>query len=339
MERAAQAVRTYFEQEAPKGRFLVGTHNANRLNRALRVGQLSHLINRTLLSRAIHQHHTHRLFDRLVRLCGKKRNTDIQFLTVLHKLAVLDAPTCLKEVRRFRTLLDDTFGQCQGSHILGTIECEVVSVEMMRTVLGAGEPSTNAKHKLNVVEQLFRKSFPKKYQATKQRPHHLLPVTGTDPSYFLIHFHGVVVEHRPYSILAHVLKRSFGQVPNQVLLQPLSEQFNGKTRTVRENLKFIARYITKGGNDFNDGQSYLRYKMKFTGEVCHSEEEWVARNWRTHEVLRQEHIEEGLNDPLSLTTGEICQLATVLDGMMGWSRSRTGYVYERKTPSRRKSSP
>ena len=118
MERAAQAVRTYFEQEAPKGRFLVGTHNANRLNRALRVGQLSHLINRTLLSRAIHQHHTHRLFDRLVRLCGKKRNTDIQFLTVLHKLAVLDAPTCLKEVRRFRTLLDDIFGQCQGSHII-----------------------------------------------------------------------------------------------------------------------------------------------------------------------------------------------------------------------------
>ena len=147
-----------------------------------------------------------------------------------------------------------------------------------------------------------------------------------------------MVEHRQYSLVSQVLKKSFGQVSNQVLLQSLSEQFGGKARTVRENLKFIARYITKGGNDFKAGQSYLRYKMRFDSEVCPSEEAWVARHWRTNAVLRQEHIEEGLNDPLSLIRGEICQLATVIDGMMAGNRARTGYVYELKIPSRRKSS-
>lgn len=335
MEEQSQRTLELLRHDSLTQGFLVGTHNSQRLTRALQTGNVPHLINRTLLSRSVHETHTDLLFNRLQKQCGRKRNQDIKFLTVLHKLVGMDASICLQEVLRFKDRLDETFGQCRGIHVIGTMECEVVSLDLMRQVMPVD--SSSEKHKLKVLENLHRKSFPRKESGTETDhvTDNPLPIPVSTPSYFLVHFHGVVVEHHWKSTLSDALGKSFGQVPNQVLLQPLSEQFGGKTRTVQENLKFIARYLTKGGNDFINGQSYLRYKIRFKNEVSRSEEEWVSRHWRTDEDLRREHLEEGVNDPLSLSRGEICHLARVIDGMMGWHRRRTGYVYELKTRSRR----
>ncbi len=78
MEFQSRLIATFFEKESQTGGVLVGTHNAQRLNRALMLGHLPHLIEKTLLSRAIHQHHTQWLFNRLVKQCAKKRNNDLR---------------------------------------------------------------------------------------------------------------------------------------------------------------------------------------------------------------------------------------------------------------------
>jgi hypothetical protein len=92
------------------------------------------------------------------------------------------------------------------------------------------------------------------------------------------------------------------------------------------NLKDIARYITKGGNDWIGNKAYLRYKLCFDGRDASDEEAWVQENWRKNEILKQERIEDGLEDALSLNQYEISCLAEVIDRMMNLKRNRIGYL-------------
>jgi hypothetical protein len=43
-------------------------------------------------------------------------------------------------------------------------------------------------------------------------------------------------------------------------------------------------------------------------------------------MLRQEHSEDGIVDLLSMTAEEVLQLTLVVDGLMGLSRTRSGYL-------------
>jgi hypothetical protein len=114
--------------------------------------------------------------------------------------------------------------------------------------------------------------------------------------------------------------------PRQIQLKPISKQFKSKSKPLDKNLVDIARYITKGGNDWIGGKSYLRYKLAFENEYLFNEDEWVNKNWRRNEVLKQEHSEEGLEDALSMNVSEIVSLATVIDAMMSFNKTRTGYL-------------
>jgi len=60
--------------------------------------------------------------------------------------------------------------------------------------------------------------------------------------------------------------------------------------------------------------------------VWKSEDAWVNKHWRRNETLQREHTEEGIVDTLSLTRSEIGALAGVIDGMMGMTHNRTGYL-------------
>jgi hypothetical protein len=95
---------------------------------------------------------------------------------------------------------------------------------------------------------------------------------------------------------------------------------------MESNLKDIARYITKGGNDWIGNKAYLRYKLSFDSRDTSDEDAWVQENWRKNELLKKERIEEGLEDALSLTHSEIACLAGVIDRMMRQKKSQTGYL-------------
>ena len=157
-------------------------------------------------------------------------------------------------------------------------------------------------------------------------------------SFFLVHFHGIVVANSDnrFDSFRQVLNKNrlWNKEPRQIQLKPLSENFGGQSKSADKSLKDIARYITKGGNDWIGNKAYLRYKLAFDNEHFESEDEWIQKNWRRNETLKQEHREEGIEDAFSMTADEIGALARVIDGMMATKRDRTGYMVYAK--SRRK---
>lgn len=56
------------------------------------------------------------------------------------------------------------------------------------------------------------------------------------------------------------------------------------------------------------------------------EDTWVRANVHRDALLKQEHTEDGIEDPLSLSVQEICELALLIDAMMNLNRTRTGYL-------------
>ena len=129
----------------------------------------------------------------------------------------------------------------------------------------------------------------------------------------------------PISAGLFALKK-LAKIPRAIELKRLSTQFKGRKKPMESNLKDIARYITKGGNDWIGNKAYLRYKLSFDGRDTSDEEAWVQENWRKNEILKQERIEDGLEDALSLNYHEISCLAEVIDRMMNLKRNRIGYL-------------
>ena len=146
-------------------------------------------------------------------------------------------------------------------------------------------------------------------------------------SLFLVHFHGIItaMQERQFDDFRDRLikQKRWTKGMRQIELKKLSEEFNGKKKPVVSSLKHIATYITKGGNDWNTGNAYFNYKFGFEGM---DEDSWIRANVHRDALLKQEHTEDGIEDPLSLTVQEIGELALLIDGMMGLNRTRTGYL-------------
>ena len=345
--RAATALR----EEARKARFNSGSHNDVRLEKALASEGLHHLQRNTLLSKDIHKIHAQRLADRyLKKLATVERSVRRQqqelikankrygvtcdprsltaqdrfrFPTVLHSMEVLNVEGTLRTVRAFKEQLQSVIERCRGLWCLGVVEVEVVSMDLMRQLT---DQSDSEERKLAVCESMVKR-LPKRHQGLSV--------------YFLVHFHGIVVATQPqhFTDLEQQLRRQWKHEPRQVLVKPLSKVFNGKPKTPAQSVVDIARYITKGGNDWIGKKAYLRYKLAFDNEHLESEDAWVNKNWRRNETLRREHKEEGIEDILALTRSEIGALASVIDGMMGTTRSRTGYLVLAQSKRRKLTTP
>ncbi len=338
MEKLSGRAAAALKEDANKGRFNCGTQNAVRLRKALASEDLNHLQGSTLLSPEIHEPHAQRLANRYLKKFATVQqsvqrqqqaliqantrygmNVDprclpaqdkFRFPTVLHSMQVLDVEKTLRTVGAFKEQLQSVIERCRGLWCLGVVEVEVVSMDLMRHLT---DQSDTEERKLAVCESMVKR-LPKREQ-------------GLDV-YFLIHFHGIIVatqQHR-FTDLERELRRLWKHAPRQVLVKPLSKVFGGKPKTPEASLVDIARYITKGGNDWIKKKAYLRYKLSFDQEHVESEGAWMNRNWRRIEWLRKEHAEEGIEDMLAMTRREIGKLARVIDGMMGTNRSRTGYL-------------
>lgn len=338
MEKSSARVKAAMKAEYEERRFYYGTQNSVRLEKALALKGLHHLQKRTLLTPEIHTMHVARLTKRFLKKLKKVKwsvrqqqqdlvrankrygmNVDpslitahdqFRFVTILQGLEVLDVSKTLKQVRGFKDELRTVMEGCRGVWCLGAIEVEVLSMEMMRQL----KDQTNSETRKLAVCESMEKRLAKRNQGLS--------------SYLLIHFHGVVVANRRHYFheLEKQLKLLWKHEPRQVQVKPLSQRFNGKPKQLEKSLEDIARYITKGGNDWIGKKAYLRYKLGFDNEHLETEEAWVNRNWRRNKILQREHREEGLEDVLSMTRSEICALAQVIDGMMGLSRNRTGYL-------------
>jgi hypothetical protein len=324
MARRSALALSAIKEEVAQSKFYVGSHNKVRLRKALALSGRLDLAETTLLAPSVHKIHADRLAERYLRKWIQVRaachNLDqararFRFLTLLDCLEIPDPDVAIKTIVAFKEALGKVAAESTGIWMLGAVEVEVVSLEMMRqnrelTTTAAGEM-----RKLDVCEALLAR-LPK-------RQRHL-------PCYLLIHFHGVVSAVSAYRFdqfeqNLRSVKR-WGSVARGIELKRLSTAFKGRSKSMESNLKDIARYITKGGNDWIGNNAYLRYKLSFDARDNSDEDAWVQENWRKNELLKRERLEEGLEDALSLTHSEIACLADVIERMMRQKKSKTGYL-------------
>ena len=321
--------------------FDTGTQNATRLQRALIAAQKSELLLITLLNPKIHATHSNRLFNAMFkRWLGVKnkvnsdikefnKNHDIQIqktpeheiadkfiraFTLIHSVCVLEHKTALEECKKLKQEFLNVIKVTKGISVLAVIECEVISIKKMRELRDSNKDDEH--RKINGCEDLIRDIDNQiEYLAS---PHQSL---------FLIHLHGTLFAKKEVqfdTFRTNLLKnKQWNKTSFQIEIKKLSKLWNEEYKGVETNLKHWAKYITKGGNDWNNGKSYLRYKVGFNSS---SEDDWNTKNKRVNELLKQEHIEEGIIDSLSMNVNEISELAMLIDGLMGLNRTRTGYL-------------
>jgi hypothetical protein len=324
MEKKTAQTASALKEEVKTSRFLVGSHNKVRLRKALAVSGRLDLTETTLLTPAVHKVHADRLAERYLRKWRSVRavchNTDqararFRFLTLLDCIEVPDPAIAIKTIVAFKEALAEVSDSSVGIWMLGAVEVEMVSLEMMRENRKLITTDAGEMRKLDVCEQLLAR-LPKRDRYLR--------------SYLLIHFHGIVSavsEHRFHQFENRLRSvKRWAKVPRGIELKRLSGHFMGNKKSMEANLKDIARYITKGGNDWVGNRSYLRYKLSFDGRDASDEVTWVQENWRNNKLLRQEHKEEGIEDALSLNHHEVSCLADVIDRMMGLTRNKTGYL-------------
>lgn len=331
-----KAIMEAFQSE----RFLMGSTTSQRLKRSLAVCGRLDLVDRTLLSASVQATHAEKLSkryqDRFIKFSKAKnaswmklpkalksnlaKPTDesladnhFRFLTLLDCVVELDAHSAIKEVKRLKSALASFVKSCAGIWCLGVIEVEVVSLEKMRAIYAANESDQSERRKFEVCEALSLDMASTLF--------------GSAKSVFLVHFHGVITAKKSsqFDIFESSLKacEKWKRTGRQVQLKRLSKEFGGKRKPYLKSLEDIAKYITKGGNDWNAGRNYLQYKFGFEGE---DEESWIRKNLHRNQLLKKEHMEDGFEDPISLTIQETCELAVLIDLMMGLDRTRTGYL-------------
>lgn len=327
MKKSLKKTADAINEEYKRKRFNYGSHNKVRLNKALASVGKFELQDTTLLSPSVHEVHSNKLADRfLKRLEHYKKlgykNTSatekFRFLTLLHSVEIMDVQRTIQTIKKFPSQLQNTIENSKGIWCLGAVEVEVINIEMMRMI---HEDQTESEaRKLNVIESMIKRLRTNDQQLE---------------SFFLVHFHGIVTASSQYRFndFADGLKKNkdWKREPRQIQLKPISKQFKSKSKSLDKNLVDIAKYITKGGNDWIGGKSYLRYKLAFDNEYLFNEDEWVNKNWRRNETLKKEQTEEGLEDALSMNVSEIVSLATVIDAMMAFNRTRTGYLVSAKS--------
>lgn len=334
LKKSNELARAALLKEALNSKFPVGSHNKIRLKKALSIFGERNLVESTLLTPSIHEIHSNKLAKRFIARWNSinKKNNDamvakskFKFLTLLDCIEVPDEAICLKTIEKFKENLTQIVSDSTGVWLLGSVEVEVVSLEMMRHNRKlTTTPTESEQRKLDVCEKLLTK--------LKSRDQHL-------SSYLLVHFHGLVsansqIRFEQFRSALQNVKR-WKVAPRQIELKNLSDSFGGKRKSMEANLKDIARYITKGGNDWVAGKSYLRYKISFDNDYLESEEGWSQKSWRSNELLKQERIEEGIEDVLSMSKGEIFLLARIIDKMMIGGKGRTGYLVFSKSKSKK----
>ena len=141
----------------------------------------------------------------------------------------MDVERTLRTVLAFKAQLQSVIERCRGLWCLGVVEVEGISIDLMRQLK---HQSDSEERKLAVCESMVKR--------LAKRDHAL-------SSFFLIHFHGIVVanQQKHFADLERELRQQWKHEPRQVLVKPLSKVFANK-KTAKQSVVDIARYITKG---------------------------------------------------------------------------------------------
>lgn len=324
MKIKSEKTMAFFHEQFLNSQALLGTHNNKKLRRAL--GNISGLnssekkllLNSTLLDENTHKTHASNIEKKYLEKWKRAKKTgcdetNFKFFTLIDSVTSIHHEEALKAASAMKQEILKVLNDTKNIWLIGAIEAEVISIKIMRE-LKAKQRTDAETRKLDVCEDLLRGT-----------PYH------ADDSLFLIHFHGLLFTKndavRAFNFFNEKLLKvkQWAKAPRQIEIKNLSTHWGGKEKKIENSLSHIAAYITKGGNDFINGKSYLRYKVSFE-KNSNSEEAWVTQNWKKNRILKIEHIEEGITDPFSMTNKEIIELALFIDNLMNLDNTRTGYL-------------
>ena len=345
-------------------RFEVGDKHEGRLEQSLRWTGKSHLKDKTLISHSLHRQHSKRLAEQLIKRWKKvqrdftkrmsKRiqineqlktelkiqretkkiiiseheiaNKHIRFLTLIDIVCVVDAYEALILAVGMRNELIDVITATNGISCLGVIEASIVAIKKMNEE--ASLFPDKEFYKLDGINILAKRENLTEY------------CSNQDAALFLIHFHGVIFakKEEQFEIFESNLKQNIrlNVALRQFEFKKLSKSYDGKTKTIEQNLKHIASYMTKGANALEDGYRFnFKYKTKAS-----SDEDWIAKCSGSNKIsaefkrsLKEEYSVEDdwielikIEDTLSLSAYEISEQIQLVDYLMSLDNTRTGYL-------------
>lgn len=300
MKRKSRSGET-LEQLASVMRYNLGSHKKTRLKKA-GAGN-----SRSLLHDDVSQKHADQLFDELNRRAtalGKAADQRLRFMTVLQELT---NPT-IEHVGAAVHDLESIFKSMLGSLKLwarGTIELEMINLDILDRI---GKARDDEQRKMNVLLGLWTKAD---YQG-------LMISADKSKSKILVHCHVVVDLGKDFEKTEAELRRlcakerSWKRSKYQVEIKGLF-----KNRKTSRNLKAIAAYVTKGGNE------NLRYNAGFGRDLA---EDLEAKIWRDGGIGRSARGGETVADERGLTVGEVQQLDELYVWLMNRRKDKRGYL-------------
>ena len=220
----------------------------------------------------------------------------LRLLTILHSVTALDKVTVLRAASEMEAGIHRVF-EGIGAGCLGAIEVEIVNLALLKRI---GSLSNDETRKLNVLEKLSGSSDTQL-------------ACGV-----LVHFHGVVDlsnsllrEEQFRERLAEA--KEWQRSPYQIELKRLFQK-----RSLTDNLRDIASYLTKGGNE------HLRYNSGFGRDLP---DDLDAKMWRAGNG-RADKGGETVTDERALTLAEIGLLDEIWLELMNKRQDKRGYLLQ-----------
>ena len=229
-----------------------GKHSATKLRQAM-LGKSG-----TLLHRAVAKEHGDKLFESYVGMFSNSKHASrLRYLTVVHSVEALKIGDCIAAAEVLRANLKEVLS---GVTWLGVIENEMMNLKLLESFAKQDDDSGRVAGRKFELVRVLAKVIDEKLRYDAATDQFML---GSGDCRILVHAHIVLeidgggarqISDQEAELLRRLKK--FWNGSRQVLMTTLSA-----TKTMRANLKDIAAYGTKGGNE------HLRYGRAAFGRI------------------------------------------------------------------------
>ena len=294
MRRAGGAVDDQMREALAREHVGAGKHSASKLRQAM-LGKSG-----TLLHRAVAKEHGDNLFKLYVGMFSNNRASRLRYLTVVHSVEALNVGDCIAAAEVLRANLKEALSSVTW---LGCIENEMMNLTLLESFAKQDDAAGRVAGRKFELVRVLAKVVDERLRYDEATDQFML---GSGDCRILVHAH-VVLEidgggaRQIADQEAELLRRlkKFWDGSRQVLMTTLSA-----AKTMRANLKDIAAYGTKGGNE------HLRYGRAAFGRVYSEDVETKMQRHDSRNGVATDEF-DSFEDVRAMKTNEI----RFLDGL------------------------
>jgi hypothetical protein len=233
---------------------------------------------------------------------GSLANQRLRFVTILQALVDPIIEKVSDHVEAMENQFDIAFNE-EGLWSRGSIELELINLSILERISIARNDEAR---KLNVLHSIGE---------TEDYLGLLIPASKSDTK-VLVHAHIVVDFGSDHQNTEELVRKKIKRLKlwNKAYQLQIGNLF--KNKPVAKNLKHIASYVTKGGND------QLRYNAGFGRDLA---EDLEAKIWRSG-LGRKDKGGETIEDERGLTVQEVRALDELYVWLMKRRKDKRGYL-------------